>query len=64
MQNEFLNRFYSSRQIVNISELRNTKQLDKEPVIYYINCWRALSLKYKDYLPECSTFEICDQGMD
>jgi len=37
MQNEFLNRFYSSRRIVSISELVNTKQFDEELVIDYIN---------------------------
>jgi len=67
MLNEFLNRFYSSRRIVSRSELANrpnTKQFDEEPVIDYINRWRALSLKCKDHLPEFSAFEMCAQGMD
>ena len=63
MQNEFLNRFYSSRRIVSISELTNTKQYDQEPVINYINRWRALS-ECKDNLPESSAVKMCAQGMD
>ena len=64
MQNEFVNRFYSSRRIVSISELTNTEQFDKAPVIDYINRWHALSLKCKDHLFESSTIEMCAQGMD
>ena len=67
MLNEFLNRFYSSRRIVSRSELANrpnTKQFDEEPVIDYINRWRALSLKCKDHLPESSAVEMSAQGMD
>jgi len=64
MQNEFLNCFYSSRRIVSISELANTKQFDEEPIIDYINSWHALSLKCKDHLRESSAVEMCAQGMD
>jgi len=64
MQNEFLNCFHSSRRIVNISELTKTKQFDKEPLIDYINPWRALSLKCKDHLSKSSAIEMCAQGTD
>jgi len=63
MKNEFLNHVYSTRRVVSISELTNTKQGDEEPVIDYINRWRALSLKCKDRLPESSAVEMCVQGM-
>jgi len=64
MKNGFLNRFYSSRCMVSLSELTNTKQFDEEPVINYINRWCALSLKCNDHLPKSSTVEMCAQGMD
>jgi len=63
MENEFLNRFYSTHCMVSISELTNTRQGDEEPVIDYINRWHALSLKCKDRLLESSTVEMCAQGM-
>jgi len=63
MENEFLNRFYSTRHVVSISELTNTKQGDEELVIDYIYRWRALSLKCKDHLHESSAVEMCAQGM-
>ena len=64
MQNEFLNHFYISHRTVSISELDNTKQFEQEPVIDYINHWRALYLKCKDHLPESSAVEMCAQGMN
>jgi len=64
MQNEFLNRFYNLRHKVGISELHNSKQFDQEPVIDYINRWRALSLKCKDHLLESSAVEMCAQGIE
>ena len=64
MQNEFVYRFYSSRRIVNISELANTNQIDQEPVIEYINRQRAFTLKCKDHLAKSSAVEMCVQGMD
>ena len=64
MENEFLNRFYSTRRVVSISELTNTRQGDKEQVVDYIHRWRALSLKCKDHLPESSAVEMCAQGME
>ena len=44
-------------------ELTNTKQRKGEPIIDYINQWRALSLDCKDRLIELSAVEICTQGM-
>ncbi|TYK26475.1 ty3-gypsy retrotransposon protein [Cucumis melo var. makuwa] len=63
LERDFLNRFYSTRHIVNMMELINTRQRKGEPVIDYINRWRALSLDYKDRLIELSTVEMCTQGM-
>ncbi|TYK22023.1 retrotransposon gag protein [Cucumis melo var. makuwa] len=58
---EFLNCFYSTRRVVSMMELTNTKQRKGEPVIDYINRWRALSLDCKDKLTELSTVEMCTQ---
>ncbi|KAA0041104.1 ty3-gypsy retrotransposon protein [Cucumis melo var. makuwa] len=44
-------------------KLTNTKQLKGEPVIDYINRWRALSLDCKDQLTKLSAVEMCTQGM-
>ncbi|KAL7152972.1 hypothetical protein ABFS83_04G134500 [Erythranthe nasuta] len=52
MEQEFLNRFYSTR--------RTWKE---EAVIDYINRWRNLSLNCKDRLSEASAIEMCIQGM-
>ncbi|TYK04935.1 retrotransposon gag protein [Cucumis melo var. makuwa] len=41
---EFLNRFCSTRCVVSMMELTNTKQQKGKPVIDYINRWRAPSL--------------------
>ncbi|KAA0066936.1 ty3-gypsy retrotransposon protein [Cucumis melo var. makuwa] len=60
---EFLNRFYSTRRVVSMMELTNTKQQKGESVIDYINRWRALSLDCKDKLTELSAVEMCTQGM-
>ncbi|TYK21589.1 ty3-gypsy retrotransposon protein [Cucumis melo var. makuwa] len=49
---KFLNRFYSTRHIVNIIELTNTMKWKRESVIDYIYRWRALSLDCKDKLNE------------
>jgi len=54
MEQEFLNRFYSTQHTVRMTELTNTKQWKDEPVLDYINCWRALSLECKDCLFEAS----------
>ena len=32
-------------------------------VVGYINCWRSLSVDYKDRLSEASRVTICIQGM-
>ncbi|KAA0033819.1 ty3-gypsy retrotransposon protein [Cucumis melo var. makuwa] len=60
---EFLNRCFSTRRVVNMMKLTNTKQRKGEPVINYINRWRALSLDCKDKLTELSAVEICTQDM-
>ncbi|TYK00107.1 ty3-gypsy retrotransposon protein [Cucumis melo var. makuwa] len=60
---EFLNRFYSTRHVVSMMELTNTKQRKGEPVIDYISRWRALSVDCKDKLTELSAVEMCTQGM-
>ncbi|XP_012852619.1 PREDICTED: uncharacterized protein LOC105972229 [Erythranthe guttata] len=63
LEEEFLNRFYSTRRTVSMIELTNSRQWMKEPVIDYINRWRNLSLNCKDRLSETSTIELCIQGM-
>ncbi|KAA0025983.1 retrotransposon gag protein [Cucumis melo var. makuwa] len=60
---EFLNCLYSTRRVVSMMELTNTKQQKGEPVIDYINQWRALSLDCKDKLTKLSAVEMCTQGM-
>jgi len=37
MEQEFLNRFYSTQCTVNMTKLKNTKQWKYEPVLNYIN---------------------------
>ena len=44
MEQEFLDRFYSTHRTVSMTELTNTKQWKDKPVLDYINCWRSLSL--------------------
>lgn len=44
-------------------ELTKTCQWNDEPVIDYINRWRALSMQCKDNLSETSAVEMCIQGM-
>ncbi|KAH6762391.1 hypothetical protein C2S52_019824 [Perilla frutescens var. hirtella] len=63
LENEFLNRFYSTRRTVSMVELKNTCQWKEEPVIDYINRWRNLCLNCKDRLSETSAIEMCIQGM-
>ncbi|KAA0033246.1 ty3-gypsy retrotransposon protein [Cucumis melo var. makuwa] len=63
LEKEFLNRFHSTRRTVSMMELTNTKQRKGEPVIDYINRWKALSLDCKDRLTELSAVEMCTQGM-
>jgi len=64
MEQEFLNRFYSTQLTVSTTELTNTKQWKDEPVLDYINRWRSLSLECKDRLSEPSVVEMCAQGME
>ena len=63
LKKEFLNRFYSTRRTISMMKLTNTKQIKGEPVIDYINRWRALSLDCKDQLTKLSVVEMCTQGM-
>ncbi|KAK2975803.1 hypothetical protein RJ640_022763 [Escallonia rubra] len=63
MEREFLNRFYSTRRLVSMMELTNTRQWKYEPVVDYINRWRSLSLDCKERLSEISAVEMCMQGM-
>ncbi|KAK3038008.1 hypothetical protein RJ639_029959 [Escallonia herrerae] len=63
MECEFQNHFYSTRHSVSMMELTNTKQGKEEPVVDYINRWRALSLDCKERLSEASTVEMCMHGM-
>ncbi|XP_062028715.1 uncharacterized protein LOC133744662 [Rosa rugosa] len=63
MEKEFLNRFFSTRRIVSMLELTNTKQQNDERAVEFINRWRALSLDCKDRLSELSAVEMCIQGM-
>ncbi|XP_009761535.1 uncharacterized protein [Nicotiana sylvestris] len=59
LEKEFLDCFNSTRRTVNMIELIGTKQRKDEPVVDYINRWRALSLDCKDYLSEISVVEMC-----
>ncbi|KAA0035782.1 ty3-gypsy retrotransposon protein [Cucumis melo var. makuwa] len=48
--------------VVSMMELMNTKQRKEEPVIDYLNRWRALNLNCKDKLTELSVVEMCTQA--
>ncbi|KAK4389712.1 hypothetical protein Sango_2308200 [Sesamum angolense] len=63
LEQEFLNRFYSTRRTVSMVELTNSHQWKEEPVIDYINRWRNPSLNCKDRLSEVFAIEMCIQGM-
>ncbi|KAK3043349.1 hypothetical protein RJ639_002651 [Escallonia herrerae] len=63
MEREFQNRFYSTRRSVSMMELTNTKKRKDEPVVDYINIWRALSLDCEERISEASAVEMCMQGM-
>ncbi|KAH7852825.1 hypothetical protein Vadar_029728 [Vaccinium darrowii] len=52
-----------TRRTVSMMELTNTKQWKDEPVVDYINLWRAISLDCKDRLSELSAVEMCMNGM-
>ena len=60
---EFLNRFYNTHCVVNMTELTNTHQWKEELVIDYIYWWRNLSLNYRDRLTETSALDMCIQRM-
>ncbi|KAH0706123.1 hypothetical protein KY285_010648 [Solanum tuberosum] len=63
MEQQFLKRFYSTRRVVSMIEIANTRQRNDEQVSDFINRWRSLSLNCKDHLSETSGIEICIQGM-
>ncbi|KAK4406413.1 hypothetical protein Sango_0647800 [Sesamum angolense] len=63
LEQEFLNRFYSTRRTVSMVELTNSRQWKEKLVIDYINRWRSLSLNCKDRLSKASAIEMCIQGM-
>lgn len=63
LEQEFINRFYSTRRVVSMVELTNSRQWKEEPVIEYINRWINLSLNCKDRLSVSSAIEMCIQGM-
>ncbi|PHT28850.1 hypothetical protein CQW23_31528 [Capsicum baccatum] len=63
LESQFLNLFYSTRRMVSMMELTNTRQSKDEPVLYYINPWRILSFDFKDQLSETSAVEVYIQGM-
>ncbi|KAK3033020.1 hypothetical protein RJ639_035498 [Escallonia herrerae] len=63
LEQEFIDRFYSTCLVVSMIELTNSPQRKDEPVIDYFNRSTNLSLNYKDRLSESSTIEMCIQGM-
>jgi len=63
MEQELLNRFYSTQHTVSMTEQTNTKQWKDEPMLDCINYCSALSLKCKDRLSKTSAMEMCTQGM-
>ncbi|KAK4724172.1 hypothetical protein R3W88_026951 [Solanum pinnatisectum] len=63
IEHEFLNHFYSTRRMVSMVELTNTRQSKDELVIDFINHWRNASLNCKDRVSEASAIEIYIQEM-
>ena len=63
MEQEFQNRFYSTRHVVSLAELTSTRQRKEESVLDYISRWRSLNLECKDRLSEASAIEMCAQDM-
>ena len=64
MEQNFLNRFYSTPRTISRIELTNTKQWKDELVLNYIDCCRSLILKWKDHLYEAYAMEMSAQGME
>ncbi|KAG9458163.1 hypothetical protein H6P81_002671 [Aristolochia fimbriata] len=66
LESEFLSRFYSTKRTVTLVELTNLKQRQGEKVIEYINCWRNLSLNYKEStsLSTQTSIDMCIRGMN
>jgi len=63
MEHEFLNRFYSTKRTISVTELIRTKPWKDVPILDYIQRWRAPSLECKDRLSEASAIEMCTQSM-
>ena len=63
LEQEFLNRFYSTRRVVSTMELTKPRQGEYELVVDFINRWRSLSLNCKDCLSDFSSIEMCIQGL-
>ncbi|KAL0285724.1 UNVERIFIED_CONTAM: hypothetical protein Sangu_2765900 [Sesamum angustifolium] len=63
LEQEFLNRFYSTQRTISMVELTNSRPWEEEPVIHYINRWRNLSLNCKDQISEAPAIEMCIQRM-
>ncbi|WMV56017.1 hypothetical protein MTR67_049402, partial [Solanum verrucosum] len=64
LEQEFLNRFYSTRRVISMIELTKARQGEDELVVDFINRWRNLSLNCKDRLSETFSIEMCIQGMN
>ncbi|WMV49519.1 hypothetical protein MTR67_042904 [Solanum verrucosum] len=64
LEQEFLNRFYSTRRVVSMIEPTKARQGEDELVFDFINCWRSLSLNCKYYLSETSSIKMCIKGMN
>lgn len=48
---------------MSMTEIATARQKKDEPVTDYIDCWRNLSLNYKDRLSEASVIDMCIQEM-
>ncbi|WMV46788.1 hypothetical protein MTR67_040173 [Solanum verrucosum] len=62
LEQEFLNRFYSTRRVVSMIELTKARQGEDKLVVDFINRWRSLSLNCKDHLSKTSSIEIVGLG--
>ena len=61
----FFNRFYNTRRVVSMIELKSTQQWKDELVIDCIQKWKNLNLDYKKKWPfESTSFDICNQWMN
>ena len=63
LEQEFLNRFYSTRRVVSMMELTKARQGENVLGFDFINRSRSLSLKCKDRRIEISSIKMCIQDM-